>query len=519
MTLPFIQLPEKFNITNHMIDSHISKGNGQRTAILYKEKSLSYEDVYIGVNKVGNMLKNLGVLREQRVLILLPDCPEYIFTFYGAMKIGAVPVTASTMLKPKDYEYYLNDSRAVTLVVAEEFLNLVEDFLPVAPALKEVIVVGSEETNYQDFHQLLLAASSELEPTDTHRDDQAFWLYSSGTTGKPKGTIHLHHDLVYVANSFNQGVTNLTPEDRILSISKMFFSYGNTNSIFLPFLAGASVILMSDRPEPRIIYETIEKYQPTVYFGVPTSYASLLKAAEDGLSKDLSSIRLFISAGENLPLPIFEQWKKRFGTEILDGIGSTEAGYIFICNRPGQVKPGSSGQALPGYEIKLVDYNDQEVPVGSVGNLKVKGDGIASGYWNKHSQTKKAFVGEWLHTGDQFYSNEEGYYWFLGRSDDMIKAGGIWVSPIEVETAMLEHPQVKECAVIGFTDQDGLVKLGAYVALENGLSENEEITTNIKEFMKNKIASYKVPRRINYVTELPRNSTGKVMRFVLRDMA
>lgn len=520
MALPIIEVPDQFNMGSVLIDTPMQQGLGNKTAIICEDQELTYEDVYNSVNKTGNMLAGLGVLREQRVLLLLPDCPEFIFNIIGAMKFGAVAVPLNTLLKPKDYLYYLNDSRAAALVVSTDLLPLVEEILDQALYLKHVIVVG-ETTNpkYINYHKEMSKASPELKAAETSKDDPAFWLYSSGTTGAPKGTIHLHHDMLFAANYFDAGVTNLTPADRIFSVSKLFFSYGNVNSLYLPLLSGATVILNPEKPEATRILEIVTRHKPTVFFGVPTSYSSMLKAVDQGYdSYDLSSIRLYVSAGENLPPSLWQKWKDRFGSEICDGIGSTEVGYIYIANSPGQTKPGSSGRALPGYEVKIVDEDNQEVPPGQPGSLLVKGDGIAAGYWNKHHKTVKAFVGEWYVSGDRFSVDEDGFYWYTGRGDDMVKVGGIWVSPIEVETLLLEHPKIEECAVVGQMDQNGLLKTAAFVVLKNGMEGNEEVTNELLTHLKAKAAAYKVPRWIYYHNDLPKTATGKIQRFKLRQI-
>ena len=516
--MSFIDVPDKFNMASLLIDAPIEKGLSNKTAIYYEDKIFSYYDLHIAANKTGNMFTNLGVLREQRVLMLLPDCPEFIFNIIGAMKIGAVAVPLNTLLKPKDYLYFLNDSRAVLMVVGEEFLPMIEEILPEALYLKGIIVVGkNNKDKYLNYHQEMSKASHELEAVDTSKDDAAFWLYSSGTTGSPKGTIHLHHDMVFAATYFDRGVTNLTPDDRVYSVSKLFFSYGNVNSLYLPLLAGASVILSSQRPEPTTILETITKYKPTIFFGVPTSYSSMVRELDErGHSYDLSSVNLFVSAGENLPTSLWEKWKEKTGAEICDGIGSTEVGYIYIANPPGEIKPGSSGKVLPGYEIKIIDEDNQEVRPGQVGNLIVKGDCIAVGYWNKHHKTVSAFKGEWYATGDQFSVDEDGYFWYSGRSDDMVKVGGIWVSPIEVENILLEYPSVAECAVVGQMDQNGLLKTAAFVVLSTGVQGDEEMTTKLIEHLREKAAPYKIPRWIHYHDELPKTATGKTQRYKLR---
>ncbi len=519
MAAPIFEIPEQFNMASVLIDSTVKQGQGSRTAIIYEDKYISYDEAYSMLNKTGNTLAGLGILREQRILLLLPDCPEFIYSFIGAMKIGAVPVPLNTLLKPNDYLYYLNDSRAEALVVGTEYLPLVEEILPQAEYVKHIIVVGHHDHKHIKYDELVEGASPVLEPVKTSRDDACFWLYSSGTTGSPKGTIHLHHDMVFAANYYDRSVSNITSNDTIFSVSKLFFSYGNVNSCFLPFQCGASVVLDPLRPDPLRAMALIEKHRPTCFYGVPTFYMSMLRATSEGQSCDFSSVRLFMSAGENLPSSIWQQWKDKTGAEILDGIGSTEVGHMYIANRPGEVKPGSSGKLNLGYEAKIVDEYDQELPLGQVGNLKIKSDGIAAGYWNKHHKTLDAFKGRWYYTGDQFSLDEEGYYWYSGRSDDMVKVGGIWVSPIEVENVVLEHPAVLECAVVGTMDQDGLIKLAAYVVLAPGNEGGDEMTAKIKEFVKSKIATFKSPRWIYYLEELPKTASGKTQRFKLRQLA
>lgn len=520
MAVSIIEVPDQFNIGSALADTPIRQGLGNKTAIICKDQVLTYEDLYNSVNKTGNLFTDLGVLREQRVLLLLPDSAEFIFNLVGVMKMGAVAVPLNTLLKPKDYLYFLNDSRAVALVVSADYLPMVEEILGQARYLKNVIVVG--ETNnpkHINYYKEMSKASPELEPADTSKDDSAFWLYSSGTTGQPKGTIHLHHDMLFAASYFDSFVTNITPDDRIFSVSKLFFSYGNVNSIYLPLLSGATVILNPEKPEANRILEIVTKHKPTIFFGVPTSYSSILKAVDQGDdSYDLSSIRLFVSAGENLPPSLWQKWKDRFGSEICDGIGSTEVGYIYISNRPGQIKPGSSGKALPGYELKVVDEDGVEVPPGQTGSLLVKGDGVASGYWNKHHKTVKAFIGEWYVSGDQFSVDEDGFYWYTGRGDDMVKVGGIWVSPIEVESLLLEHPQVDECAVVGQMDHNGLLKTAAFVVLRGSAEGSEEMTKELLDHLRAKAAAYKVPRWVHYHKELPKTASGKIQRFRLRQI-
>lgn len=511
-------LPEVFNAATRFVDEHVQQGRGDRPAIYYEGAVLTYRDVQEGVNRTGNLLRTLGVRRENRVMLLLQDCPEFVFTFFGAMKIGAVPIPTNTLLRSQDYLYLLNDSRAVVLVVSEPFLPVIESIRSQCKHLEQIVVVGGEHhPGTLSFSALFGAAAPELEAVETHREEPAFWLYSSGTTGFPKGTVHLHCDMVASYESYGKHVLNIQPEDICFSVAKLFFAYGLGNSLFFPFGAGAATVLLPQRPEPALVLETVTKYRPTLFFSVPTSYNAMLQL--DPAGYDLSSVRCCVSAGEALPPEIHRRWKQTWGLEILDGIGSTEALHIFISNLPGKVRPGSTGLVVPGYEARLVDDDGLPVPPGEVGNLMVKGGSIAAGYWCKREKTAQTFRGEWLFTGDKFTVDEDGYFWYAGRSDDMLKVGGIWVSPIEVEAALLEHPAVLECAVIGAVDADNLVKPKAFVVLKPGHEPGETVRRDLQEFVKRRIAHYKYPRWIEFLESLPKTATGKVQRFKLRSLA
>ncbi len=513
-----LEIPEQFNVTTLFVDRHLAEGRGDKIAIYYQDGAITYREVYENVNRAGNALRKLGIGLEDRVMLLLADCPEYAYSFFGAMKIGAVPIPANTLLKPADYRYLLNDSRAKVLVVSAELLPALEGVWGDLLYLKEVLVVGEPANSHLSFAACLEAAGPQLEAVATSKDDMAFWLYSSGTTGFPKGTVHLHHDMVVSAENFGRGVLGISENDITFSVAKLFFAYGLGNGLYFAFYAGASTVLSPQRPTPEHVFEVIDTYKPTLFFGVPTSYAALLQIPEAGQKYDLSSIRFCVSAGEALPEPVYQHWKEKFGLDILDGIGSTEILHIFISNRPGKIRPGSSGLPVPGYQAKIVDPDGMEVPKGEIGTLLVNGDSIAAYYWNKHEKSKETFLGEWINTGDRYYQDEEGFFWYAGRGDDMIKAGGIWVSPVEVEHTLMAHPAVLECGVVGSADSDGLVKPKAFVVLKDGFSPAPELAEELQQFVKARIAPYKFPRWINFVHELPKTATGKIMRYCLRQV-
>jgi benzoate-CoA ligase len=434
------------------------------------------------------------------------------------------------LLRPADYEYLLNDSRARVLVVGEPLWPVIEPIRDRLGYLKHVVVVGNAVgPSLLSYEELVSAASTELSPELLSKDDACFWLYSSGTTGFPKGAVHLQHDMIVAADLYARPTLGISQDDRTFSVAKLFFAYGLGNGLYFPFRVGGSTVLYPGKPDPLKFFEIIQEYQPTLFFCVPTGYAAML-AVEDAAQRfDTSSVRLCISAGEALPPALFERWRERFGVEILDGIGSTEILHIFISNRPGRVKPGSTGELVPGYEARIVDESGGEVPVGQVGDLLIKGDSICACYWNKHRDTCETICGHWIRTGDKYLRDQDGYFWYQGRSDDMLKVGGIWVSPVEVENALIQHPAVLECAVVGITDDQGLVKPRAYVVLKDrSLLEEaepcssgsgparERLAVELQNFVREKLAVYKYPRSIEFVTELPKTATGKIQRYKLR---
>jgi benzoate-CoA ligase len=508
-----LDLPEIYNATTTFVDDNIAQGRGQRTAIYYQDQKVTYQEVFEKVNRTGNALKELGVEIENRVLLVLPDSPEFAFSFFGAIKIGAVPIPTNPWMGAKDYEYLINDSRARAVIVHESALPEIEKIWDGPRFLKHVIVVGKARGKALSYESLIAKASAKLDAEATSKDDVCFWAYTSGSTGAPKGAVHLQHDMITISDLFVKPVLGMNETDLCFSASKMFFSYGLGNSLYFPFRFGASTVLWPEKPDPEKILQVIEKYRPTFFFSVPTLFARFLRVEK---KYDLSSLRTCLSSGEPLPPAIFHQWKERTGLDLLDVVGSTEATHDFLANRPGRAKPGSSGEVTPAFEAKIVDEEGREVPLGEVGNLMVKGDANAPYYWNKHEQTKRMMQGEWLKTGDTYCCDEEGYYWYCGRSDDMMKVGGLWVSPIEIENTLMEHPAVLEAAVIGAQDADGLLKPKAYVLLKSEFTASVQLQTDLQSHVKSKLTPYKYPRWVEFVEDLPKTVTGKIQRFRLR---
>jgi len=508
------RLPAQFNVATHFVDRHLDEGRGAKPAFLCEDRTLTYADVADLTNRTGNALRELGVEMEDRVLVLCLDSPEFLGAFWGAIKLGAVPVPVNTLMRGADYLYFLNDSRARVAVVSAALLPELEPVLDQAPHLRHVLVAGGAPGRHLAFEECLARAAPILEAAPTSRDDPAFWLYSSGSTGFPKGAVHLHHDMVVCAETYARQVLGLRATDRVYSAAKLFFAYGLGNAGYFPMAVGAQSVLYPHRPAPEAVFEILSRRRPTIFFGVPTLYAAMLAVKK--VDHDLSSLRLCVSAGEALPEEIYNRWRERFGVEILDGIGTTEILHIFLSNRPGQARPGSSGQPVPGYEAVIVDDEGRPVPPGEIGNLRVKGDSTMAYYWNKHEKTKETLYGPWIQTGDKYWQDPEGYFWYAGRADDMLKVGGIWVSPVEVEATLVKHPAVLEAAVVGHEDQDRLVKPRAFVVLKEPEQASTALALDLQAFVKARIAPYKYPRWVQFVPELPKTATGKIQRFKLR---
>ena len=509
-----IDVPERFNAATHFVDRHLADGRGARTAFRYCGRAVSYAEIALRANRLGNALLARDVQMEQRVLLALPDRPEFAEAFWGAMRIGAVPVPVSDALPADELAFMLEDSRARAVIACEAAATKILKARGRHPALQALIVVdGRGELEYE---RLLERASPELAPADTSRDDVALWLYTSGSTGRPKAAVHLHHDLVHAAELVGRGTFGIGPDDVVFSASKLHFAFGLGNSLYFPALVGAASVLVPERLDGERIFELIQAERPTMLFAVATVYRRLLQVEAAERRFDCSSLRLCVSSGEALPAALFHAWQSRFGHELLDVVGSTEALHDFIANRPGAARAGSSGQVIPGFEARLVDDQGRPVAPGMVGQLLIKGDSTSPGYWNRHERTRATMQGEWLRTGDMFYQDTDGYFFFCGRTDDMLKVGGMWVAPAEVEAALGEHPAIAEVAVIGRGDVDGLTKPHAFCVLREGTTGSDALAAELREGVRKRLGGYKSPRWVDFVPELPKTTTGKIQRFALR---
>ncbi len=467
------------------------------------------------VDRAGNVLRGLGVEVEQRVLMVMLDTVDFVAVFLGALKIGAVPVPVNTLLQPGDYAAMLTNSRARVLVISRALLGEFEAIDRARlPRLEHVIVAGEGPSHGQHRFDDLLTDASPLAPAaETSPDDVAFWLYSSGSTGRPKGALHLHADLANTAALYGEAVLGVRPDDVVFSAAKLFFAYGLGNALTFPLYVGATAVLMAERPTPQSVMARLKAHRPSIFYGVPTLYGAML--AEAGIVDPAvsRSLRACVSAGEALPEELGRRWKQRFDVDILDGIGSTEMLHIFVSNRPGDLRYGASGRPVPGYEVKIVDEQGEPIAAGEVGDLLVKGPSSAPAYWNDRARSLATFHGPWTRTGDKYFQDSDGYYVYAGRSDDMLKVSGNWVSPFEVESALVAHPAVLEAAVVGHADADRLVKPKAFVVLREGAKAGAE---ELQQFVKDRLAPYKYPRWVEFVPELPKTATGKIQRFKLR---
>ncbi len=515
-----LQHPRQYNVTRDLIDENIARGFGNKPAFIDPQRSLTYGELQSATNKFANVLDILGIKRESRIAMLMFDTVDYPTVFFGAMRAGVIPVCLNTLLTPDQYRYMLSDSRVEALFVSAALLPVVATILDGLDSLQHIVVIdldddGDQAGESRDFTRLMAEADDEYGEVDTNSDETAFWLYSSGSTGEPKGTRHVHSSLSYVSEFYGKGILKIKHEDVVFAAAKLFFAYGLGAGMGMSMAVGATVILFRGRPTPRSVLATVRQYNPTLFFGVPTLYGAMLADPECMPQNSSKNLRLCISAGEALPADIGQSWQQRMGVEVVDGIGSTEMLHIFLSNRPGEVRYGTSGQEFEGYRLRLIDENGGEVETGEIGELLVAGGSAAEGYWNQREKSRNTFAGNWTHTGDKYYRDEDDYYHYCGRTDDMFKVSGRWVSPFEVEQALVSHESVLEAAVVGEEDQDGLIKPKAFVVL-NASADKDGLFDILKSHVKSEIGAWKYPRTIEFIDELPKTATGKIQRFKLR---
>ncbi|WP_454616308.1 benzoate-CoA ligase family protein [Bradyrhizobium cenepequi] len=504
-----------YNAVTWLLDRNVDEGRGDKLVFDDTVSQLTYGELQRQTRRLGNLLRRLGVRREERVAMIMLDTVDFPIVFLGAIRAGVVPVPLNTLLTADQYAYVLADCRARVLFISEALLPVVKDIVGRMPDLEHVVVSGTDAHGHKKFSDELAGEGDVFATAATHPDEPAFWLYSSGSTGMPKGVRHLHSNLAATAETYAKQVLGIRENDVCLSAAKLFFAYGLGNALTFPMSVGATTILNSERPTPAVMFALMNKYHPTIFCGVPTLFASML---HDEASKTMLAgkrLRICTSAGEALPESVGNAWKARFGVDILDGVGSTELLHIFLSNAPGDIKYGSSGRPVPGYKVRLVNESGADVPDGEVGELLVDAPSAGEGYWNQRSKSRQTFEGHWTRTGDKYIRDAEGRYTFCGRSDDMFKVSGIWVSPFEVESALITHPAVLEAAVVPEADPEGLLKPKAFVVLRPD-AKTDGLHEALKEYVKQKIGPWKYPRWIDVVESLPKTATGKIQRFKLR---
>lgn len=516
---PRIKIPRQYNAAHDLIERNVQGGRSDKIAFIDDGGHYSYAEVADRTARFANVLRALGLEMEQRILLCLRDSIDFPTVFLGAIRAGVVPIPVNTLLTQADYEYMLGDSRARVAVVSAPLLPLFQPLLGKLPFLRRLIVSGATDVAGVDSLSALLAdVPGRFETVTTTADDMCFWLYSSGSTGAPKGTVHLHSSPIQTAYQYAQPILGIEEGDVGFSAAKLFFAYGLGNGLTFPMSVGATSVLMAERPTPESVFARLRRHGPTIFYGVPTLYAAMLASPE---LPDRSELRLrrCASAGEALPQEIGNRWAEHFGVDILDGLGSTEMLHIFLSNRSGDVRYGTTGKPVPGYQVRLVDDQGKPVGAGEVGELQVAGSTSAALYWNNREKSRNTFQGPWTRSGDKYYTDDDGYYIYAGRSDDMLKVGGIYVSPIEVEAALFAHEAVLEAAVVGKEDDDRLIKPIAYVVTKPGYEPSPELAETLKQHVKARLAPYKYPRWVEFINELPKTATGKIQRFKLRSLS
>jgi len=512
---PVPEIPRDYNFAADILGSNLAAGRADKAAFIDVNGSWTYGQLADRAARFGAALRAKGVRREERILICLLDTIDWPTAFLGALKAGVIAVPVNTLMTETDYEYMLADSRAQMLVVSEALYPKFERLIGKSPDLKHVVVSGANAHGHDRFEDLIAASEPEDYTAPTTCDDIAFWLYTSGSTGNPKGAVHVHASLPLTNALYARTTLGLTENDVCYSVAKLFFAYGLGNAMTFPMSAGATTVLLAERPTPDSVSALLRKHPVTVFYGVPTFYAAFL-ASEAAPARGEVKFRRCVSAGEALPPEVGKRWSEKYGCDILDGIGSTEMLHIFLSNAPGALKYGTTGKAVPGYELRLVDEHGDEVAPGEMGELLIRGPTSAVMYWNNREKSRRTFMGEWTRSGDKYIQDDEGFYAYCGRNDDMLKVSGLYVSPFEVEGALLTHERVLECAVVAWQDSDGLIKPKAFVVLKHQDDADDELARTLQDHVKARLAPFKYPRWIEFRADLPKTATGKIQRFMLR---
>jgi benzoate-CoA ligase len=505
---------QNYNAAVDLIERNLAV-RPDKIAYIDEDGRYSFAELSERVNRCANALTGLGLSMEARIMLCLTDTIDFPSAFLGAIKAGLVPVAVNTLLTSSDYSFMLSDSRAQALVVSEPLLPAFKPLFDGQPFLKHIVVSGGNSSVYPRLADLTAAAASAFDVAPTRADDPCFWLYSSGSTGTPKGTVHVQKSPIRTAELYAQPILGIQESDVVFSAAKLFFAYGLGNGLSFPLSVGATTVLLSERPTPASVCRILRQYRPTIFYGVPTLYSALLANPELPKREELN-LRCCISAGEALPPDVGRRWLERTGVDILDGLGSTEMLHIFLSNRPGDVRYGTSGKPVRGYDIRLVDEEGKPVAKEEIGELQVAGPTSAAFYWNNRDKSRNTFLGPWTRSGDKYIESEDGYFTYCGRADDMLKVSGIWVSPFEVEAALASHEAVLEAAVVGHGDENRLIKPKAFVVLRPNVPETPELAGLLQQHVKSRLAPYKYPRWIEFVPELPKTATGKIQRFKLR---